>query len=749
MTRQPTLPFLDPPMEREARSADGNPPSQDSGAGSDRRLPSWLGLVTNNRRLFEASQDGWLRPLAGSGFLLGHESFVSEEFSTGGNVIPVRLAFDVDKLPFPDARKDLEPGAMENGDRDEPRVVPWRAPIPLYAVKTVEVPSIEQKTRLVAIADQTSNVCLPDREVTVRDFALHSPSASGPDIPESPSLELPGTLNAVQGAMAMAVWAVPHIEPWIEVLRQALDRDAAGVAEGTGRLDAQWLHIPWLVRDLSGPARDDADDQERLWRAALSCMQWSTAGDESPAALAERIAQAACLDGTNPWLDRTRRIVAADETFACDGWRENAAGLAIWLALLRPDPTRFRSWNKDLPGVPPGVWWAAAALCGWRHGYRALDKKFRGDAALREYLATRALAASWPGGEEATLPPSQRSPLERSQEDGCFTLTWRGQAVLRKEWKSRAKWYAADLTDIAVGRAARDLAGRSGWACTERCLPLPEGRLLVVGSGRLSVDGDALVVEGEKSLRLPKNVDVEERIDPDEFRRLLATEAGDLPDPPETSPRQPSSQAGILAEPQEALIGQPATAPPGLIYRPDFIAEEQETELLECIDGAEWITELPRRVQHYGWRYDYKAGRIDESMRLGELPEWAGKLARRLVDEGLMEDLPDQVIVNEYVGDQGIGPHSDSRSFTGEIATISLLETWDMWFSHRGEKKIVTPLDRRSVAVMTDEARYQWKHEIPKRMNEVREDGQGKKTRVKRTRRVSLTFRKTRKGGDA
>ena len=593
MTRQPTLPFLDPPMEREARSADGNPPSQDSGAGSDRRLPSWLGLVTNNRRLFEASQDGWLRPLAGSGFLLGHESFVSEEFSTGGNVIPVRLAFDVDKLPFPDARKDLEPGAMENGDRDEPRVVPWRAPIPLYAVKTVEVPSIEQKTRLVAIADQTSNVCLPDREVTVRDFALHSPSASGPDIPESPSLELPGTLNAVQGAMAMAVWAVPHIEPWIEVLRQALDRDAAGVAEGTGRLDAQWLHIPWLVRDLSGPARDDADDQERLWRAALSCMQWSTAGDESPAALAERIAQAACLDRTNPWLDRTRRIVAADETFACDGWRENAAGLAIWLALLRPDPTRFRSWNKDLPGVPPGVWWAAAALCGWRHGYRALDKEFRGDAGLREYLATRALAASWPGGEEAALPPSQRSPLERSQEDGCFTLTWRGQAVLRKEWKSRAKWYAADLTATAVGRAARDLAGRSGWACTERRLPLPEGRLLCCWQ-RTTCPSMATLLSSKERRAFDYRRTSMSRSEsiPTKFRRLLATEAGDLPDPPETSflARSRPWQASLWNRwnPMQCPVGdggchryglgQPADRaqssiePTGLIYRPDFIS---------------------------------------------------------------------------------------------------------------------------------------------------------------------------------
>jgi len=27
-------------------------------------------------------------------------------------------------------------------------------------------------------------------------------------------------------------------------------------------------------------------------------------------------------------------------------------------------------------------------------------------------------------------------------------------------------------------------------------------------------------------------------------------------------------------------------------------------------------------VQHYGYRYDYKARTIDHSMRLGELPQW-------------------------------------------------------------------------------------------------------------------------------
>ena len=726
--------FAASPKASVEYAGDGRPPSLNPIADTDRTLPSWLGLVTSHRRLFDASQDGWLLPPSRSSFLLGSECFISEEFSAGRNVIPVRLAFEVDKLPFPDARKDLEqgvPGNDGNDNRDKPRVVHWPAPIPLYAAKKVEVSSTEQRTRLLAMAGQLSNISLPVPEVEVGDFVASSPAAGAPTTPDTRSLELPETLNAVQGAMAMAVWAVPRVEPWIEVLEQALERDATKVAEATRRLDARWLQLPWLAHDRLDPTRENAGEQEGLWLAALLCMQWPAAEGKSPDALAESIVQAACLNGPNrtaeTWLHRTRRIVAAEETVTCDGWRGNSAGLAIRLALLRPEPLMFKSWSRDLPGLPPAVWWAAATLCGWRHGYRALDKRFRGDTTPQEFLATRALAASWPSGASGALPHSQRSSLERTREDGCFTLTWRGHPVVRKPWQSRARWYGADLTDDTISSAARGLADRLEWSCVERRLALPEGRVRAVGSGHLSVDGDALVVEGEKSLRLPNGIDIEERFDPDEFRRRLATEAGVVLDPPETPGRQPEHEI------------------PGFLYKPDFITEEEETKLLACIDAAEWSTELQRRVQHYGWRYDYKQRRIDESMRVGELPEWARELGRRLVNEGLMEDLPDQVIVNEYRGKQGISRHIDQpRSFAEHVATISLIETWGMVFRRRGSKeKVEKPLERRSVAVLTGDARYMWTHEIPQRANETRME-RGKSRWVKRTKRISLTFRTVR-----
>ena len=37
-----------------------------------------------------------------------------------------------------------------------------------------------------------------------------------------------------------------------------------------------------------------------------------------------------------------------------------------------------------------------------------------------------------------------------------------------------------------------------------------------------------------------------------------------------------------------------------------FLDEHAQRALIECIDNNSWRTDLERRVQHYGWRYDYR-----------------------------------------------------------------------------------------------------------------------------------------------
>lgn len=179
----------------------------------------------------------------------------------------------------------------------------------------------------------------------------------------------------------------------------------------------------------------------------------------------------------------------------------------------------------------------------------------------------------------------------------------------------------------------------------------------------------------------------------------------------------------------------------GLDYLPNFLDEASEGHLLDWIDQQKWSTELTRRVQHYGWRYDYKAREVDAAMCLGPLPADFAELAERLFQEKLVPRLPDQVIVNEYGADQGIAPHVDARGFADGIATISLLESWQMVFhAPRSRMKVPRLLERRSVAIMRGEARYRWKHEIRKREYEPPLDEGGQRRR--RERRLSLTFRK-------
>jgi len=86
----------------------------------------------------------------------------------------------------------------------------------------------------------------------------------------------------------------------------------------------------------------------------------------------------------------------------------------------------------------------------------------------------------------------------------------------------------------------------------------------------------------------------------------------------------------------------------GLTVIHNFVTPSEADALIKDLDNALWLTDLKRRVQHYGWRYDYRAHALDTSHYLGALPDWADRLARRLQAEGHTTTLPDQVIVNEY-----------------------------------------------------------------------------------------------------
>ena len=175
----------------------------------------------------------------------------------------------------------------------------------------------------------------------------------------------------------------------------------------------------------------------------------------------------------------------------------------------------------------------------------------------------------------------------------------------------------------------------------------------------------------------------------------------------------------------------------GLTYVENFISQEEHDFLLTKIDAEPWLTDLKRRVQHYGYKYDYRKHHLNRSMYIAPLPDWALKVVRRLY-ESYSPTLPDQAIVNEYEPGQGIASHVDCPTcFTETISSVSLGSCCIMDFTNNriGEKRSVL-LEQRSLIVLKGEARYEWAHGIAKRKSD---NWQGHV--CKRTRRVSLTFR--------
>lgn len=178
---------------------------------------------------------------------------------------------------------------------------------------------------------------------------------------------------------------------------------------------------------------------------------------------------------------------------------------------------------------------------------------------------------------------------------------------------------------------------------------------------------------------------------------------------------------------------------PDLRYEENHISPEEHDALLHRINGQPWITDLKRRVQHYGYRYDYKARQINLSMHVGALPSWLQQLAERLHTDGYIGVTPDQVIVNEYTPGQGIADHIDCEPCFGDtIISLSLGSGCIMQFTRVADKQRVPIwLAPRSIVVLSGEARRLWTHGIPARKSDEIEG-----RRTDRSTRVSLTFRK-------
>jgi alkylated DNA repair dioxygenase AlkB len=177
----------------------------------------------------------------------------------------------------------------------------------------------------------------------------------------------------------------------------------------------------------------------------------------------------------------------------------------------------------------------------------------------------------------------------------------------------------------------------------------------------------------------------------------------------------------------------------GLTYVPNFIDKIEVNHFIESINAESWLNDIKRRVQHYGYKYDYKARSIDYSMFIGKLPSWAMTIAQRLLNEKHISELPDQLIINEYKPGQGIANHVDCEPCFGDtIISISLGSSCVMDFINlRTKQKVEVMLESGSLVVLNGEARHNWTHGIAQRKTD---NFKGMKT--ERRLRISMTFRK-------
>ncbi len=178
--------------------------------------------------------------------------------------------------------------------------------------------------------------------------------------------------------------------------------------------------------------------------------------------------------------------------------------------------------------------------------------------------------------------------------------------------------------------------------------------------------------------------------------------------------------------------------PPGARLLNRFVDQNEARHLLAAIDAEPWRSDLKRRVQHYGWLYDYRARTVSPDMRLGLLPGWLAEFVTRVGQAGGFGTPPDQVIVNEYLPGHGISAHVDCEPCFGPvIASLSLGSSAQMVFRKRstGERRSIL-LENTDLLILSGEARYSWTHEIPARKSDMIGGA-----RQPRKRRVSLTFR--------
>lgn len=185
------------------------------------------------------------------------------------------------------------------------------------------------------------------------------------------------------------------------------------------------------------------------------------------------------------------------------------------------------------------------------------------------------------------------------------------------------------------------------------------------------------------------------------------------------------------------------TKPKGLYYIENYIDEEQEEELIKKIDELKWYplsnNKNSRKVQHYGYKYNYTTRNIYE--KTTKIPSFLKLLQNELTD--ICQELNlinhdekfNQCIINNYEEGQGISAHIDRTEY-GSVIGCFIINSGSSIIFRKKDKIKEKYINNKSLYIMSGDSRYKWTHEIPNRKKDNYKD-----KIYKRNRRISITFR--------
>lgn len=159
--------------------------------------------------------------------------------------------------------------------------------------------------------------------------------------------------------------------------------------------------------------------------------------------------------------------------------------------------------------------------------------------------------------------------------------------------------------------------------------------------------------------------------------------------------------------------------PQGLVYVPDFISLDEETDLLNIMRELEFKDFVlqgqaaKRKVYYYGYRYEFHTQHVQPSE---EFPDWLKSIRDRAAPfAGLKPEQIEQALIGFYAPGAGIGWHRDAPAFGPTVIGISLASDDVMRFRktlHNSLEHFKQPLARRSLYVLSGPARALWQHSV-------------------------------------